>query len=309
MGISHGVHAALASFWRECYRDLRRHSGNERLPYPVRTALRDMADRTHQRCAAAEVRAIAPRLNRLAIRTAATATLSAGETRRAQECAAALGITEAQPIVVVETLSRPDLWAPALAVLRDEGYQVVRLRAPGLTDPRLPAVIDVATDTPDAPLLERHLVARSAFVVCTSSEGQSAAYAAGTPSLRLDARDPITAYPIRSNGIYTLATVIDLDTGHVLGISELLTARYFRNSRNCGYRPTGAEEIAAAVAEMIDGVRHGWRDTDAQARFRRAVADAGVALASQVRDVIEWDASGGFVGDGRLARVQAERAR
>jgi hypothetical protein len=59
---------------------------------------------------------------------------------------------------------------------------------------------------------------------------------------------------------------------------------------------------------MIDGVRHGWRETDAQARCRRAVADAGTVLAAQVRDVIEWDAAGGFVGDGRLARVQAEHA-
>ncbi len=299
MGVSHGVHAALASFWRECYRDLRRHSGDERLPYPVRTALRDMADRTHQRCAVDEVLAIAPRVNRLAVRTAAPATLSDADTRQAQRCAAALGLTDGQPIVTVETLNRPDLWAPALAVLRDEGFQVVRL----------PAVVDVAADTADAPLLARYLVARSAFVVCTSSDGQSAADAAGTPSLRLDARDPITAYPIRTHGIYTLATVIDLDTGHALAIPELLTARYFRNSRNCGYRPTGAGEIAAAVTEMIEGVRHGWRDTDAQAQFRRAVADAGVALASQVRDVIEWDAAGGFVGDGRLARVQAERAR
>lgn len=294
MGISHGVHAALASFWRECYRDLRRHSGDERLPYPVRTALRDMADRTHQRCAVEEGRAIAPRLNRLAIRNAAPATLSDDETVRAQQRAAALGIAEGQPIVVVETLNRPDVWAPALAVLRDAGYQVI--------------AVDMTTGLADAPLLQRYLVARSAFVVCTSVEWQSAACAAGTPSLRLDARDPITAYPIRANGVYTLATVIDLDTGDVLGIPDLLTARYFRNSRNCGYRPAGAREIAAAVIEMIEGVRHGWRDTDAQAQFRRAVADAGVGLALQVRDVIEWDAAGGFVGDGRLARVQAERA-
>ena len=298
-GVTHGVHAALASFWRECYRDLRRHSGDERLPYPVRTVLRNMADRTHQRCTVEEVRAIAPRLNRLAIRNAAPATLSEDEARRAQRRAVAQGITEGQPIVTVDTLNRPDVWAPALAVLRDEGYQVVHL----------PAVVDVTGDTEDARLLERYLIARSAFIICTGPERQRAAYENGTPSLRLDARDPFSAYPIRDNGIFTLATVIDLDTGDVLGIPDLLIARYFRNSRNCGYRPTGAEEIAAAVAEMIDGVRHGWRDTDAQVRFRRAVADAGVALASQVRDVIEWDAAGGFVGDGRLARVQAERAR
>jgi hypothetical protein len=59
---------------------------------------------------------------------------------------------------------------------------------------------------------------------------------------------------------------------------------------------------------MIEGVRRGWTDRPAQARFRRAVAEAGAALGARVRHVVEWDAAGGFVGDGRLARVQAERA-
>jgi hypothetical protein len=162
---------------------------------------------------------------------------------------------------------------------------------------------------PSAPLVRQYLLASSAFVVCNSADMQQAACERDVPSLRLDARDPFSAYPIRSNSLFTLATAVDLDTGRVLDITDLLTLQYFRNTRNCGYRPTSGAEIAAAVAEMIEGVRHGWRESDAQARFRRAVADAGMTLAAQVRDVREWDAASGFVGNGRLARAQAERAQ
>jgi hypothetical protein len=162
--------------------------------------------------------------------------------------------------------------------------------------------------SPALSLAERYLLQTSAFVICRSPELQRAAFEAHTPSLRLDAHDPFTAYPIRADGVFTLATAIDLDTGRTLPIDELLTERYFRNTRHCGYRGSSATVIAAAVAEMIDGVRSGWTDSAAQARFRRTVTDAGSALGARIRHVVEWDAAGGFVGDGRLARVQAERA-
>jgi hypothetical protein len=286
------LHTAAAVFWREWYRELRRHVGDERLPYQLRAALRDAADRALGRAAVEDERAIVPRWSRQAICTAPPVRLPPADEQRARRLAAEQGIRLDRPTVAVEAGDRPDLFADAGRLLAREGYQVVPLG-----DPRA------------ASLVERYLLQTSAFVVCRSAERQRAAFEAHTPSLRLDARDPFTAYPIRPDGVFTLATVIDLDTGRTLETSELLTERYFRNTRNCGYRGTSAAEIAAAVAEMIDGVRHGWRDRAAQARFRQRVTEAGAALGARVRHLVEWDAAGGFVGDGRLARVQAERAR
>lgn len=300
------LHAAAASFWREAHRELRRYAGHQRLPYDLRARLRTAAAEALRRSAVAEGRAVVPLWNRQAIRAAAPVALPADEARRARELAVALGIAPDQSIVTVELRSRADLFSDAIDLLVSEEHQVVRIGDPGAGPLDSRRVIDVALSPRCSPLLQEHLVATSTFVICASTELQWAAYRTHTPSLRVDARDPLTAYPIRGDSLFTLATVVHLDTGRPLAASELLTGRYFRDARNCGYRPTGAKEITAAVAEMLGSLRHGWSDTEAQARFRRAVTDAGVALGRRVRHVAEWDAASGFVGDGRLAAVQAE---
>jgi hypothetical protein len=190
-------------------------------------------------------------------------------------------------LAVVEVPRRPDRLAGALNRLRAEGYAIVS-----------------ADGKISVPL---HRLGPHSLVICSSPELQLIAYLTHTPSLRLDAKDPFTAYPVRYDGIFTLATPIDLDSGRELPALELLTDEYFRHSRNCGYRPTSVADVGAAVAELLDGVRSGWTDTLAQAQFRSLVTSAGVTLGSSVRHIVEWDADREFVGDGRLARIQAER--
>ena len=299
---------AAASFWRESYRELRRHAGDERLPYRLRTRLRAIADDAYRRCARAEARMVVPLCSRRALRAAARTGVPAEEARRTRGVLAERGITAERPIVAIEVRSRGDLFSGAIDLLSAEGYQVVQIGDSSAGLLRGPGVIHATSSANRAAALEAHLLLASAFVICGSAELQWAAARAGTPSLRVDARDPFTAYPVRHDGLFTLATVVDLDTGRQLPIAELLTERYFRHARNCGYRPTSAGDVTAAVREMLDGVRGGWRDTDAQARFRRLVTGAGVALGRRVRHIVEWDAARGFVGDGRLARVQAEQA-
>jgi len=288
--VSARLHSAAASFWREWHRELRRHVGDDRLPYAIRLRLRTAADRGLDRAAAEEQRAIVPRWNRRAIAAAPPIRLSPEDERRARQLGLERGIRLDRPAVAIEAGLRADRMGEAARLLAREGYQTLTIGG-----------------SPDLPLVERWVLQASAFVICRGAELQRAAFERHTPSLRLDARDPVTAYPIRPDGVFTLATVVDLDTGRVLAIEELLTERYFRHARNCGYRGSSAAEVAAAVGEMIDGARGGWSDGAAQARFRRLVAEAGAALGARVRHLVEWDAAGGYVGDGRLARVQAER--
>lgn len=311
------MNAGAASFWRECYRELRRHAGDERLPDRLRVALKGFAEGALRRSEAAEQRAIVPRWNRLAVRAATPVRLSGAGQRQARTVAEELGITPDRPLVTVEIRSREDLFSDALDLMRAEGYRIVRIGDGAIGPISRSDVIDVTathvgrvfSDPPGSSAdLDTFLLGASAFVVCATAELQQAAYRTGTPSLRVDARDPFTAYPIRRDGLFALSQVVDLDTGRTLAVGELLTEHYFRNSRNYGYRPSQSQEITAAVREMLRGIRDGWDETIAQALFRRAVADAGAALGSRVRHVREWDAAGGFVGDGRLAASQAEHA-
>ncbi|OFW16896.1 MAG: hypothetical protein A3F70_00805 [Acidobacteria bacterium RIFCSPLOWO2_12_FULL_67_14] len=302
------LHAGAASFWREYYRELRRHAGNGRLPYGVRTTLRRAADGAFARSVREEARTVRPRWSRHALRNAEKIQLATEEAKTAAEMASSVGIRVDRPIVALEPGRRADLLARALELLADEGYQIVRIGNPAAG--RLPnrSVIDVSASGTAPTALIAYLLLASKFLVCSSADLQQQACLTHTPSLRIDARDPFTAFPIRPDGLFVLAAVVDLDTGRTLDARELLAEPYFRNTRNCGYRATSAGDILSAVREMTEGLRDGWHDSDAQARFRREVTEAGIALGPRVHHIVEWDAAGGFVGDGRLARVQAERA-
>ena len=191
------------------------------------------------------------------------------------------------PVVAVDASIDSDVLTDAQAFLTGHGYSIVRVQ-PALSP------------------LDVFVVSVSRFAICGSIELQHVACVTNTPSLLLNARDPFMGYPVRENGLYTIRKVFDLDEGRVLTLSDLLSESYFRNVRNCGYRSNTPAEIRQAVEEMHDGVSRGWRDSEGQARFRARVVEAGSDLAARVKYVAEWGPDTGFIGDGRLARFQAE---
>jgi hypothetical protein len=150
------------------------------------------------------------------------------------------------------------------------------------------------------------LVLQSArFLVCESRDLQQAAYLTGTPTLTINARDPISRYPIRRDGLFTLTRAIDLDSGRVIPLHERLEASSYHNERNLGHTPNPPDTILEAVREIHQGATVAWHETAGQAAFRVAAAEASERLAAGVPFVAEWGADAGFIGDGRLARVQA----
>ena len=60
---------------------------------------------------------------------------------------------------------------------------------------------------------------------------------------------------------------------------------------------------------MHDGLAHGWDEQASQTTFRHDVVAAGAALAPGLPYVAKWGPDEGFIGDGRLARCQAERVQ
>lgn len=276
---------SLSLFWYEIGREVRRHAGDERLPVEIRTRVREFSQRALLRSSRAAT-PVEP-YPRRALRDRAKATLPPPLVEQARAAARAAQIELDVPVVAVDASIDSDALREAEAFLAGHGYSIVRLPPP-LTP------------------LNVYVVSVARFAICGSVELQHVACVTHTPSLLLNARDPFKGYPVRANGLYTIGTVIDLDDGRVLTPGDLLTESYFRNVRNCGYRSNTPAEIRQAVEEMHDGVTGGWRDSEGQARFRARVVEAGSALASRVAHVAEWGTDGGFIGDGRLVRFQAE---
>jgi len=225
--------------------------------------------------------------------------------RRMRETAAAAGVDPDGPIVTLEIRSAVENFFEAIDDLRARGYQAVRIGRADAGPLRRPGVVDLAP-LPRSAAADVYILLRSRFLVCEGGAVQRAAYLTHTPTLLLGAPDPFSGYPVRRDGLYTLAAVVDLDTGRTLDPAALLTETFFRNARNCGYRSHTPAEIRAAVAELEEGLRQGWLETDSQARFRSRVAAASAAL-SHLPHVARWGADEGFIGDGRLARFQADR--
>jgi hypothetical protein len=205
---------------------------------------------------------------------------------RANAAAARLGLRLDRPFVVTAIRHRDRGFQSARDLLTARGFDIVALG--------------------QDPALDTQLLLSCAFLVCDNVDAQRAAYATNTPTLTVNAIDAIAAYPVRDDGVYLLKTAVDLDTGRVLPPRELLKADYYRNLRNIGYRDNTSAQIRDAVAEMIDGLAGGWQETAAQQRFRAEAAAAGASLAEEFDRVAENGPVDGFLGDGRLARVQAE---
>jgi putative glycosyltransferase (TIGR04372 family) len=219
--------------------------------------------------------------------------------------AATAGVDVQTRFVAFDVRRNPAAIVPAIDWLVTQGYTVIRIG--DVSGPiRRTGVVDVRA-TRHADLVDRIVIETASFVVCDSGERHQAATLANTPTLRLNAREPFSAYPVRVNDIFTLADIVDLDSGRVLPASELLSESYLRHVRSYGVRPNRAEQVLAAVQELHEGVTAGWHEDANQTRVRERVTEAGVSLASRVPLVAEWGPDEGFLGDGRLARCQAEQ--
>lgn len=269
-----------ASFWLEWYTEMRRHAANEQLPPALRDRLRDSVKRAQAMSSAAMAPVALPRRR---LREPWPLPYTA-----AQLAGAAAGIPRDRPVVAVEAGRRADMLAESLQWLRAHGYHIVPIGD-------------------RVGLAETAAVHSAQFVICEAIDVQLLACATGTPSLLLNARDPFTGYPVRRDSLFTLATAVDLDNGHLVAPDQQFDLAYLTSRRSFGARRNRSREVLAVVEEMHEGLSHGFADTPQQAAFRDRVTAAGEVLRGSVPLVAEWGPDGGFIGEGRLARWQAER--
>ena len=286
---------------RELARELRRHAGNEQVPAGVRTHLKDAA----RAIGHPPPKPARPGFPRRLVREPVQMSLDRDARARADNEARAAGIPRDRPLVAFEMPRRAESALPAVAFLIEHGYVVVRVGDPRGGHVDVAGVVDLASAPRPSPLLEVLVLQSARFLVCESLDLQQTAYLTATPTLTLNARDPISRYPIRRDGVFTLTTAMDLDSGRVIPLHERLEAPFFQHERNLGHIPNPPQTILDAVREMHAGTEVAWHDTAEQAAFRRAAADASTRLAPSVPLVAEWGADAGFLGDGRLAQTQA----
>jgi putative glycosyltransferase (TIGR04372 family) len=256
-------------------------------------------------------------------------TETAGPTDQAAE---ALGITRETKVVAIHARSpgfkggwdiqdvkvgsrdesfrnvRIESYFDAIDYLVGEGYTVVRIGDPSMDPLRRRGVIDLATSFHRTAALEVYVLLRSAFLMVGDSGPHLVSYLTNTPLLMVNATDPVLVYPVRANGLYLLKTVVDLDTGRELQLSELLTDAYYghlRSPKQYRYRPNTSEEIVTAVEEMVTQLRSPSSESPAQNSYRRTVTTACDSLTNKF--VRKWASDDGFLGDGRAVQFYANR--
>lgn len=199
----------------------------------------------------------------------------------------------------------------AFDFLAERGYTIVRIGDPSMTPLEYPGLVDLATSPQRDPYFELYCLWRSDFLICGESGPQGAAYLTGTPSLTVNATDPVSSAPVRADGISLLKTVIDRASGRHLSLVDLLHERHLAHLRDPSrfiYVENTSEEILAAVEEMVELVESEGAApcSPAQVRYKELLTRAVEDL-RHLPYVRKWGIDEGFLGYGRLARLQAEK--
>jgi putative glycosyltransferase (TIGR04372 family) len=253
--------------------------------------------------------------------------------RRAEELAVAAGIDPESPLVTVHVRGR-GYWPggeilekatgsrwddavrnahfqthfPAVDFLVERGYTVVRLGDPTMVPVARPGLVDFATSPAHDPLVELYCLFRSRFILCGESGPLWASYLADIPQLIVNATDPIASFPIRSDGIYLLKTVLHRKTGLPLSAAEQLSKERLEKLRDTWryeFVENTPAQILAATQELLELLERGTAETPGQAWYRElvtadALASTGLSYARK------WGPDRGFMGRGRLARSLAD---
>lgn len=259
--------------------------------------------------------------------------LSSFAEARARSLAPAAGVDMDAPIVVVHARERGyklgrevqdgkgstrddatrnssiEAYFPAIDFLVGLGYTIVRVGDPTMTPLARPGVVDLATGPIRDVYLELACFFRARFLISGESGPVSVAYLANTAPLTVNCTDPVSAFPIRPNGVYMLKTIVDRASALPLTADALLSADYLANLRNSTrfeYVENTPEEILDGVMEMLDLLEHRTEPTPAQRLYSEHLTNAAVAMTSDAY-IRKWGTDRGFMGGGRLSRAMAER--
>lgn len=209
--------------------------------------------------------------------------------------ARARGIDPAKHRPTRDTLARNadiQTYHAAIDLLQGRGYRVVRIGDPSM--PRLirAGVLDLAA-MPDSAGLQLACLLRARCLVASESGPSAVGLLTNTPTVTVNATDPISSYPIRPEGRMRLKRITTPTGAPVDPLSAVYLA-HLRDTSRWTYHDLTPRQIAEAVADLLDAPP----ETPAQAAFRaRATICAGWAHIPYIK---KWGAPDGFLGAGRV---------
>jgi len=120
----------------------------------------------------------------------------------------------------------------------------------------------------------------------------------------------VSSYPVRREGLYILKRVVDRKTDSVLSLSEMVKEDYLFNLRNVEryeYIDNTSDEILAVTREMVMSLKSEWQPNSAQREYKKLISAAADDLRDRWDYIKKWGPEEGFLGDGWIGSVFAER--
>jgi putative glycosyltransferase (TIGR04372 family) len=324
------------AFLTEVARLLRNRATDQRLPNDLRRRLKWVKQRL-PRVKGIQPISAGPYFLRQAIREPVPVRLRAEVLERASRQATALGIYPDARIVTVHAREpgykrghevhekahrspilrddgtrnvRIETYLPAMDFLVSHGYTVVRLGDPTMHPIARAGVVDLALDPRRTPELDFFCLLKSEFLLAGESGPSVMTLLTNTPTLTMNATDPVSSFPIRRDWLFALKRVVDLKTDRVLTLQEMASPTSLeavRDTNQFRFLSHTSQEVLEGVQEMIAFLAKPPLESVKQSAFREQVTATANELAKTLRYVRKWGPDDGFLGDGRIASFFVEK--
>jgi putative glycosyltransferase (TIGR04372 family) len=195
-----------------------------------------------------------------------------------------------------------DSYLPAVKLLLDEGYKVVRFGSSHMRPmPQREGIIDLVGSVPGDSSLDYHVLQESRFLLSTTSGPAALAMAIGRPVLWTNATTIGKATLTGPPGTRYLPKRVFHKSGRELSLSEILQSNIaywegsgFEGSEDLFTTPNSGEEILAATAEMVSSIEGKWSGNPShekeieQIRLEANAVSFGKIVESFTQDREHW---------------------
>jgi putative glycosyltransferase (TIGR04372 family) len=210
--------------------------------------------------------------------------------------------------------ARIEDYHPAVDVLVQRGYQVVRIGDASMPPLSRPGVVDLATHPARDTALDLWCVARSRFFLASDSGPYGLSWLFNVPCLAANVINVLGVYPLRRHDLCLPKIVRDTATGRPWTLEEMLRSETFPTikrrvlkQRSLEYVDNTPDEIAEAVEDMLDGLDRTITPTSAQIRVRDLVLSARSTPGMRGKLMAKTGLDDVYFGDGYVAPRFAAR--
>jgi putative glycosyltransferase (TIGR04372 family) len=206
--------------------------------------------------------------------------------------------------------ARIESYLPAIDRLIAGGFTVVRIGDSSMSPLVHAGVVDLATSAARTDALELWVLLHAALFVAGDSGPFAAAQLSPAPCLAVNVTNVLGGYPVRRSDRYILKRVFDRERDRELTLREMLDEEYFLGRKDLSrYRviDNTADEIAAAVDEMLDVLEGRQEPSSSQALFHEWADAAYNSPVVAMKRTRKGEPARQLLGDGLLGRVFADQ--